>query len=76
MFSHLNTSVSCICWDYTSLFYFIFLNPRANKIKGVLKLKYKGYTENNFVSTFYTKLNQHSQKIISDINMSPMFYYL
>lgn len=54
IFPHLNSSVSCICWDHT-LFYFIFLNPRANKIKVVLNLKYKGYMENKSVSTLYTK---------------------
>lgn len=55
---------------------FIFLNPRANKIKVVLKLKDKGYMENKSVSTLYTKLNHNSQKITSDTNMSPMFCYL
>lgn len=69
------------------LIYFIFkkcfLNPSANKIIprkswGVLKLKekYQGYMENNSVSIFYIKLSQHSQKITSDLNISPMFCYL
>ena len=53
IFPHLNPSVSCICWDHTSLFYFIFLNPRANKIKVVLKLKYKGYMENKCFYVIY-----------------------